>query len=413
MGDILLTVLIMVICLVAEGFFSGSEIGIVSADRIKLRTDAAKGSRGAQLAMKMLGKPEWLLSTTLVGTNIAVVTNTTMATALMIQLFGPEFSWLAVVLVAPLIWVFGEIVPKSIFQQRADTITPRAIFLLRFFSQIFWPILVLFSFFARLLSRLMGDKPGYENAFTLRQEIMTMMSMSPGEGEIDPHEQSMIRRLFVFGETASREIMIPLIDVVTIDQRASCREAVELGTKTVHNSLPVHAGRVDRIVGVLDTLDLLGVDLDQPITQFVRPVGYVPGSRIIQDVLLDLRQTKRQMAVVVDEFGGAKGIVTLEDIMEEVVEDLQDEYDFNERSTQWVRKMGERDYMVSGRMEPHLLAEKLGVELPEGNYASLAGFLLEKTREMPQPGTEFSYQNTTFTIVRATPQVIQEVRLRW
>lgn len=413
MGDILLTVLVMVICLVAEGFFSGSEIGIVSADRIKLRTDAAKGSRGAQLAMEMLGKPEWLLSTTLVGTNIAVVTNTTMATALMIQLFGPEFSWLAVVLVAPLIWVFGEIVPKSVFQQRANTITPQAIFLLRFFSQVFFPILVIFSFFARLLSRLLGDKPGYGKAFTLRQEIMTMMSMSPGEGQIDPHEQSMIRRLFVFGETASREIMIPLIDVVTIDQRATCREAAELATKTVHNNLPVHGGRVDRIVGVLDTLDLLGVDLDQPIAQYVQPVDYVPGSRIIQDLLLDLRHAKRQMAVVIDEFGGAKGIVTLEDIMEEVVEDLQDEYDVDERSTQWVRKMGERDYMVSGRMEPHLLAEKLGVELPEGNYASLAGFLLEKTREMPRSGSEFKYQNITFTVVRATSLVIQEVRLRW
>ena len=413
MEDILLTLLVMAICLLAEGFFSGAEIGVVSADRIKLRTDAAKGSRGAQLAMKMLAKPEWLLSTTLVGTNIAVVTNTTMATALVIQLFGPEFSWLAVVLVAPLIWIFGEIVPKSIFQQRADSITPRAIFVLRFCSQIFYPILLLFSFFARLLARLMGDKPGYQNAFTLRQEIMTMMSMSPEEGEIDPHEQSMIRRLFVFGETAAREIMIPLIDVYTIDQDASCQEAAQLAGSAAHNILPVHAGRVDRIIGVLDTLDLIGVDLDQPIMPYVQPVDYVPGSRIIQDVLLDLRHTKREMAVVLDEFGGAKGIVTLEDIMEEVVEDIRDEYDVNERSNQWVRKMGDRDYIVSGRMEPHLLAEKLSVELPEGHYSSVAGFLLEKARAIPPEGSEIKYQNIVFTVVRATPQVIQEVRLRW
>ena len=413
MEDILLTLLVMMICLLAEGFFSGTEIGVVSADRIKLRTDAAKGSRGAQLAMKMLEKPEWLLSTTLVGTNIAIVTNTTMATALVIQVFGSEFSWLAVVLVAPLIWIFGEIVPKSVFQQRADSITPRAIFLLRFCSQIFYPILLLFSFLARLLSRLMGDKPGYQSAFTLRQEIMTMMSMSPGEGEINPHEQLMIRRLFVFGETAAREIMMPLIDVYTIDQDATCREAAQLTGKAAHNRLPVHAGRVDRIIGVLDTIDLIGVDMDQPILPYVQPVDYVPGSRIIQDVLLDLRHAQQQMAVVLDEFGGAKGIVTLEDIMEEVVEDIQDEYDFNERSTQWVRKMGDRDYIMSGRMEPHLLAEKLGVELPEGHYSSVAGFLLEKARAIPREGSEIKYQNIVFTIVRATPQVIQEVRVRW
>ena len=135
----------MVLCLIAEGFFSGSELGVVSADRMKLRHDAAKGSRGARLALEMLEKrPEWLLSTTLVGTNIAVVTNSTIATALMISLFGEAGSWLAVILVAPLIWVFGEIVPKSVFQQRADTITPYVIYVLRFFSILFWPILVVF-----------------------------------------------------------------------------------------------------------------------------------------------------------------------------------------------------------------------------------------------------------------------------
>ncbi len=138
--EIPLTLLIMLICLIAEGFFSGSEIGIVSADRMKLRHQAAKGSKGAKLALEMLKNPEWLLSTTLVGTNIAVVTNTTMATALMIQLFGAGYSWLAVVIVAPLIWVFGEIVPKSVFQQQADIITPRAIFVLKACSILFFPI---------------------------------------------------------------------------------------------------------------------------------------------------------------------------------------------------------------------------------------------------------------------------------
>jgi CBS domain containing-hemolysin-like protein len=144
MPDIWITGLLMVVCLIAEGFFSGSELGVVSADRMKLRHDAAKGSRGARLALDMLEKrPEWLLSTTLVGTNIAVVANSTIATALMISLFGEAGSWLAVILVAPLIWVFGEIVPKSVFQQRADTITPYVIYILRFFSILFWPILII------------------------------------------------------------------------------------------------------------------------------------------------------------------------------------------------------------------------------------------------------------------------------
>jgi Mg2+/Co2+ transporter CorB len=164
--DILLTLVLILAFLLMEGFFSGSEIGVVSADQMKLRHEAAKGSRGAKLALEMLKKPEWLLSTTLVGTNIAVVSNTTIVTALMIQLFGEQNSWFAIVLVAPLIWIFGEIVPKSIFQQRANTITPRAIFPLRLASYVFYPILIVFTLTTRLLTWGFGQK--IQNPFTLR-----------------------------------------------------------------------------------------------------------------------------------------------------------------------------------------------------------------------------------------------------
>ena len=132
--DIFSTISIIILCLLLEGFFSGSEIGVVSADQIKLRHRAAKGSKGAKLALKMLEKPEWLLSVTLIGTNISVVTNTTMVTALMIHLFGENGSWMAIAVAAPLIWIFGEIVPKSVFQQKADVLTPYVIFVLKFFS---------------------------------------------------------------------------------------------------------------------------------------------------------------------------------------------------------------------------------------------------------------------------------------
>jgi Mg2+/Co2+ transporter CorB len=158
--DIPVTILIMLICLAAEAFFSGSEIGVVSADRMQLRHKAAQGSRGARLALVMLEKPEWLLSTTLVGTNISVVTNTTMATALMIHLFGEQYAWLAIIIVAPLIWIFGEIVAKSVFQQRADAITPVAIFVIRGASYLFLPILALFSRAHPHIDQAFGRRPG-------------------------------------------------------------------------------------------------------------------------------------------------------------------------------------------------------------------------------------------------------------
>ncbi len=181
--DVLPALLIIALCLVTEAFFSGSEIGVVSADRMKLRHEAAKGSRGAKLALEMLEKPEWLLSTTLVGTNISVVISTTVATAMMIQLFGEAYSWLAIPLVAPLIWIFGEIVAKSIFQQLADSLTPKVAFILRGAAYVFLPILAVFSVTTRFLTRLLGDR-ATKNPFTLREEIATMMEMSAAEGDI-------------------------------------------------------------------------------------------------------------------------------------------------------------------------------------------------------------------------------------
>jgi len=411
--DILLTFGLMLACLVAEGFFSGSEMGVVSADRMKLRHDAAKGSLGAKLALDMLNKPEWLLSTTLVGTNISVVANTTMATALMLQLFGEYGSWLAVALVAPLIWVFGEIVPKSVFQQRADVITPRVIFLLKFFSWLFYPILLVFSLLTRLLAMLVGDKSGKQNPFTLREEIFALMQMSTDGGDIDRRESAMIRRLFNFEETTVAEVMMPLIDVVGIEQGATCGEAMRIARVKAHKRLPVYAKRVDRIVGLIDALELLGVDPQEPISAYIRPVDYVPGSKSIQTLLMDMQRERHLLSVVVDEFGGAEGIVTVEDIIEEIVEDLSDEFDVRENPSGWLRKLGERDYLVSARIEPQALAEALKIELPEGKYATLAGFLLERVRDVPAVGTRVRFNKITFVIQRGSERAIEEVRVKW
>lgn len=409
--DILVTIAIMVLCLIAEGFFSGSEIAVVSADRMKLRHQAAKGSAGARLTLEMLKNPEWLLSTTLVGTNIAVVTNTTMATALMLQLFGPGASWLAVVLVAPLIWVFGEIVPKSIFQQRADVLTPHVIFILRSCSYLFYPILVVFSFLARLLGRVLGGNKESRNPFTLREEIKALIQMPASEGDIEPMEQDMIRRLFNFGETTAREVMMPLIDLAVIEQGASCAEARKVAIKHSHARIPVYQERVDRIIGVLDTLELLGIPADEPIQSFIKPISYVPVGKSIQELLLDMRQAGEQVSVVVDEFGGAEGIVSIEDILEEVVEDIQDEYDVAEPEIQMIKRLDDGTLLVNARIDLDDLGEELDVELPKGRYASLAGFLMEKAGEIPQVGSHIKYQKLRFTVMRGSAQSIEEVKI--
>ena len=409
--DVLLIPIIMFICLLAEGFFSGSEMGVVSADQMKLRHSAAKGSRGAKLALMMLKKPEWLLSTTLLGTNIAVVTNTTMATALMIQLFGEKGSWIAIALAAPLIWVFGEIVPKSLFQQRADVITPYVIFVLRIFSYLFFPILVVLTAVTGLFTKIFGKKG--KNPYTLREEIITMLQMPAARGDIQSTEKAMIRRLFGFSDITAYEVMVPLIDVVAIEKGANCEQATKLAGEKAHIHLPVYDERVDRVVGVLNALELLDVDPDQPIASYVRPVRFVPMSKNISELILDLRNDTDVVAVVVDEFGGAEGLVTIEDIMEEMVEEIEDEYVLEKHPTQLISKISKTDYIVSARIEIDTLNKQLGIQLPKGKYATLAGYLLERATEIPPPGTIIMAKKVSFTIKRSTPQAIQEVRVSW
>lgn len=410
--DIVTTLLIIMVCLLLEGFFSGSEIGVVSADQMKLRHDAAKGSKGAKLALLMLQKPEWLLSTTLVGTNIAVVTNTTMATALMIHLFGEQGSWLAIILAAPLIWVFGEIVPKSVFQQRADVLTPYVIFALRFFSYLFYPILLVFTLITRGLAKLAGGAE--RNPFTMREEILTMLQLpAAASGDIKPEQKEMIRRTFNFTETRVRDVMEPLLDVTMIERRAGIRDARRLAAESGHIRLPAYDERVDRVTGMLYVLDLLGEADERPVADFVREAQFVPATESIRDLLLQLRQVGEVVAVVVDEFGAAVGIVTVEDIVEQVVEDLHDEYDLAKPTDELFRKLDERDYLTSGRTELGQLAEGLGVDLPPGEYATVAGFILHKTGSIPDQGTQIEQGPYILTVHRRSPRAIEEVRIRW
>jgi putative hemolysin len=263
------------------------------------------------------------------------------------------------------------------------------IYILRFFSILFSPILIVFVTLSKFLSRLAGSRDEH-NPFTLREQIQSMVQMPPQEGgDIQAIEKTMIRRMFNFSETTVYKVMVPLIDVNAVEKHCTVGEAVRLAVESSHVRLPVYDGRIDRVIGVLNTMDLLGVDQSLSIEGFISPTRYVPASKSAESMLVELRKDGDAMAVVMDEFGGAEGIVTIEDIIEEVVEDMQDEYDRQEKPAEWLKKLGHHDYLVSARADPTMLIEKLGLKLPgDGSYDTLSGFLLEYAREIPKPGND-------------------------
>ena len=402
----------MFCCLLMEAFFSGSEIGIVSADRIKLRHDAAKGNRGAKLALKMLENPEFLLSTTLVGTNIAIVTNTTLATLLAVHLFGKENSWMAIAIVAPLIWIFGEIVPKSIFQQKANTITPRIIFVIKGASYLFYPILLIFTAVTRLLTVLTGTRG--QTPFTLKKEIDIILKMPTAGGDVHAEEKIMIRRMFNFAETKVRDIAIPLINVSAVASSSSCSEANLIAFEKSHIFLPVFKGQIYQVIGLYNARDHMLSPPETSVESLMEPVRYVAASMSIEDLLKVFQSTGERFAVLVDEYGAAEGIVTLEDIMERIVGELADEYDKDELATaDWVKHISEHNYLVNTRIDIITLKEDWSIDIPDGPYETLSGFLMELAGDIPKQGQQLKYKHFTFTIEQADDKITREVRIQW
>ncbi|MBF0097695.1 MAG: HlyC/CorC family transporter [Magnetococcales bacterium] len=401
----------IVACLLVEAFYAGAEIAVVSADRLRLRHLAAKGSKGAQLALEMLKKPEHLLTTTLVGINVAIVTNASLSTIFAIEVLGQELSWLAIAISAPLIWVFGEIVPKSVFQQKSDYLTPRIIYVLKASSVLFYPIILVFSALFKVVTFFLGGKEK-KNPLTLREEIDMVLQMHNQETDILPMERHMIRRLFNFSETRARDIMVPLIDLRSLDRNSTCGEALRAASQHAHLLLPVYAGRVDNIIGYVNTVEMLGQPENQPIRSFVKPIRFDPGSQSIETILSYFQKQGERLVIVVDEYGGCVGMVSLEDILERVVGEIRDEYDQHDKGTTWWQAIEDHTWRVNPRIPLVALRDELGIALPEGSYETLGGFLLDCFKEIPQEGEVLSYGGITYTVTKAGNHTIREVIIK-
>lgn len=408
--EFILPIIIIALCLASEFFFSGSEIAMVSADRLKIRQLAEKGSRGGKLVERFMEKPEWMLGTTLVGTNISVVTSTILATLLMRNAFGELGELYTLAVMSPLLLIFGEIIPKSIFQQRADSIAPRIVFPLRLASYVIHPVLVVITWIANGILRILGVRgDGPSSPFITREALDDILRKREPGSDLKPAERTMIRRIFSFSETTVEEVMIPLIDVAAVNEDATMAEALDLMNEKAFSRLPVYRERVDNIIGILTNFDLLAAPDDLPdIRSLIRTVPYVPETKRIDDLLLRFQKEGNHMAVAVDEYGGAVGIVTVEDILEEIVGEIEDEHD---KVRQMYRIEGENRYVINARMEIDMINEILPFELPEGDYETLGGFILDRFGRIPAVGDILKLKDLVLTVMKSDRRSVSEVRV--
>lgn len=412
---------LMLVLLLLKGFFSGSEIALVNADKIKLRHAAKQGSRGAELALKLLQKPEVLLSTTLVGTNISTIALTTVGTLLMIDWFGRYGELYALLAYTPLFLVVGEIVPKSIYQQKSSFLTPFLIFPISWSAWLFYPVIFIFSRIARLCARLAGAGNTEQTLFITREQFRTLVDMAEQSAALSESNRGRIRRVIRFADTTVAEAMVPIADVTSLDGdkigKKSMRSAIDLVRKHGFNRLPVFQNNISNITGIitLTTWEMLADHgAKKPISDMIKPALYVAPNQTIDSLLPELRQRADHMAIVVNEFGSAIGMITMEDIVEEVLGEIDVGYDFEEYQPKrrhefsWI---GDNICLMDSRVSISEANEVLGVRLPATEFHTLGGLVMARLRRIPREGDYIVELGYRLTVVEATDKTLVKLRV--
>ncbi len=402
-----LNLLVIFLCLLLQSFFSGCEMVLLSSNKIKLRRGDIKNQAGARLALDMINNPQWFLATTSTGTNMAVVISSVIAAIWFENFFGTYAELMTILIMSPVLLMFGEIIPRSIFQQWATEIAPRIARTFWIISHVISPVTFLVFSISKLFYKKVGSESIEKHSFVSKEELELILT-TPGKGsDVQSKEKKLISRVFDFSESAVADVMMPLINVTAIPCTSSVKDAVAVIRKTGFSRLPVYKERIDNIIGIVHTFDLIDTkDHITSIDRFIKEAPYIPESKRAEALLVFMQKSRNSIAVAVDEYGGAVGIITVEDLLEEVVGEIKDEYD---RKVVQLIKMDEKRFIVNARMEIDHANEQLGISLPEAEYETIGGFLLKQMGKIPREEEKYVYEGITFTIRRSTRRSILDI----
>lgn len=414
--EILIIIPILLMFLLLKGFFSGSEIAMVNSDKLKLRHRARQNHKGSQLVLKLFETPDLILGTTLVGTNVSTVVLTTLGTMMLIHYMGEHGEIYAFLLLTPFLLIFGEIVPKSVYQQKSDFLAPIIIYPLLWASYLLYPFVFIFSRVARLGGFLVGGRTK-QNVFITREQLRAVLETAERSTSLDSFNRSRIRRAIRFADTQVAEAMIPIAEMTAINRRRTLSDAINLVRKHGYNRLPVYEGNTSNIIGVatLDTWTLMDTSLAaKSLQDFTKPAYYVSPLQTIDQLLPILRTRSDHMAIVVDEFGSAIGMITMEDVLEEVVGEIDVGYDFEEylpRPKRNYKMLDEDTYLMDSLLPIADANDVLGINLPTSEAHTIGGLVSVRLRRIPKEGDFIVEEGFRFTVESATERAIRKIRV--
>lgn len=411
LAAIVSSLILMLVFLAFSFLFSGFETGFISVNLVALEQDARK-DRTKDLLLKQLKEPDKLLSTTLIGNNIANVVLASLATFFAHQLnyvyFPPQYTALAIGLVVLLI---GEILPKALFRDHADKLVPAVLPILMFFYYLFKPLVASVSVInARMRSALNIDEDGHFHSLS-KEDLSFLLSQATGDAITQP-QIDMIEDALEFREQEARNIMIPRTEIVAIPETATREEILELARAEGFTRYPVYRQNLDDIIGVLIIYDLLKKEATDTATAgaYLHEPYFAPENTDLDVLLKEMQSKRRSMAIIVDSYGGTAGLVTMEDILEEIVGDIEDEYDIEE-GIKDVEQIAANTWLAQADIEIDRLADEYDIELPDGDYETLAGLIIEHLERIPKPGQLIYIGNYRIQVLQATEKKIIKVKI--
>lgn len=409
MDDELIRFILLGLLFLLSAFFSGSETALMANDRLRIKYLVHKNRRGARQLENLLAQPDRLLSAILIGNNLANIAISVLATGLFIHYYGEDGELVTIAVLTPVLVLCAEIIPKSYaakYPEKQSFIVLRPILL------IIWlltPVIWLVTGISRLFTRLLPGEGG--RPIISEDEIRALITVGEQTGVVAKNQRKMLHGVFELSQTRARDVMIPRTEMVGIAADSSFAETLSLVQHSRHSRFPVYRGSLDNILGIIHSKDILAtVDHAESFTleAIMRPPYFVPESKRVETLLQAFRKRHVHLAVVVDEYGGVEGIVTLEDIVEEIVGEIQDEYDDEDVM---LRELEPGRYLVDGSAPLRAINRRFNLGLSEEHVNTLAGFMLRLLGNIPQEGDSCQSNGASFTVRKVVDRRIEEIEM--
>ena len=408
-SSVVIQLIILAVLILLSALFSSAETSLTTSNKLKIQSLADQGSKRARILLKISEDSGKMLSAILIGNNLVNNAATALTTSLIIQLFGNSAVGIATGVITLLILIFGEISPKTLATIHSEKMALLYAPLIHFLMKIFTPVIFIVNKLSMGVLFLLRVNPDQKVNTMTEHELRTIVDVSHEDGVIESEEKEMIYNVFDMGDAKAKDIMVPRVHVTFADINSTYDELIEIFREDKFTRLPIYEETTDNVVGTINMKDLLLYNYYDKKEFHVRDIlsedYFSYEYKCISELLVEMRQASINIAIVLDEYGETAGLITLEDLLEEIVGEIHDEYDENEE--EFVRQINDREYIIEGSMNLDDLNDSLGLNLSSEDYDSLGGFIIEHLDRLPEQGDEL----TTDDGIRLVVEALQKNRV--